>query len=150
MTATDKTHVRITDGGTPEFLTWQEFCNDVEAAKKGVRSRKVRTVSGDDNGRAYHIVYADGRKVTVRPATDADQPAPAAVTEPELTKTMAAYLLRGRNNQDGFFTRNIRNGGGTCGALLRRGLIERRQDGPSGDAYYYTPAGLELAHRLAK
>lgn len=80
QTAT-RTHARITDDGAPELITWQEFCDEIEAAKKGVRRRTVRTVSGDDNGRTYYIAYADGRRVTLRQATDADQPAPAAGLE---------------------------------------------------------------------
>jgi hypothetical protein len=146
MTSTTA-YVRITNG-TPEFITWPEARDEVNAAQMGETKKLVETMTSDDNGRTHHITYTDGRKVTIRPATDADQPA-APAKAPKLTPLMVRCLVQGRNNRDGHYATNIRNGGGTSGALLRRGLIEHRADGPRGSAYYYTAAGLELAHRLA-
>jgi hypothetical protein len=92
MTA-NKTHVRITDGGAPELITWQEASDEVNAAQMGPKRRQlVRTMSSDDNGRTHHITYTDGRKVTVREATDADQPAPA---EPTIEDARRVISYRG-------------------------------------------------------
>jgi hypothetical protein len=76
MTST-ATHVRITNGGTPEFITAREALDEVNAAMMG-NKRAVRTMSTDQGGRAASIEYRDGRKVTIRPATEGDQPAPTA------------------------------------------------------------------------
>jgi hypothetical protein len=81
------THVRITDGGAPEFITARQALDEMNAAQMGPTKRNVRTASSDQDGRAMFITYVGGRKVHIRPATKNDRPAettPAPVeTQPE-------------------------------------------------------------------
>lgn len=79
--ATDNTHVRIIDGGTPELITAREALDEMNAAQMGPTKHKVQTASSDQGGKAMHITYMGGRKVHIRPATDADQPAQSGQRE---------------------------------------------------------------------
>lgn len=66
-----------------------------------------------------------------------------------LTARQAHALVRAAGNTDGLYGMNIGQGGGTAGALDRRGLIARRKDGPQGDGWYLTAAGRSVAGWLA-
>lgn len=70
------THVRIVNGGTPQLIPTREALDEMNAATIGNLRKDVRQMYA--NGGRAHIEYRDGRTVDLRPATEADLPAPEA------------------------------------------------------------------------
>jgi hypothetical protein len=142
MTNTETlTHVRIVNGGTPEFITVRAALDEIES---GMRDRKnVRTMSA--KGSHASMAYRTGETVVIRPATDDDRPQPASAPTVKLTPAMTHRLVQAAGNRDGHYAANIQQGGGTSGALLRRGLIA-----DTGDrGYCLTAAGFAAARSVS-
>lgn len=77
MTGTALTHVRITDGDWPRLITRQQAADEVNSAASGPLREQVVQMSASRTG--ANLTYADGRKVEIREATDAELAAPVAV-----------------------------------------------------------------------
>lgn len=62
----------------------------------------------------------------------------------KMTDRMAKALFNASGNKDGHYASNLGQGGGTGGALLRRGLIE-----PCADGYRVSAAGYKALEDTA-
>ncbi|MEY9937330.1 hypothetical protein [Streptacidiphilus sp. MAP5-3] len=143
----DKTHVRIING-VAELITWQEASDEVNAAQMGPKRRQlVRTMSSDDNGRTHHIDYYDGRKVTVRDATDADQPAASVPIEQPQERHVTPFA-GGKVHLD---TPGLRYDFPLCrtGAMTNSGTKYRQTDAPV-DCVHCTEQLRRQAARLER
>jgi hypothetical protein len=69
----DKTHVRIVNGGAPEFITNRQALDEINAGQMAPTKKNVRTMSCYRS--TATIEYRNGDTVQIRPATDADKPA---------------------------------------------------------------------------
>lgn len=137
-------HVRIVNGGVLELVTVRTVLDEMNLAQMSGRD-SVREMSA--KGSTARIVYTTGETVDLRPATDADRRL-VAVQVWSLSEHMAQSLVRAAVNGGGYYAKNLVNGGGTGGALLRRGLIEHRTTGTWDSAYYVTLAGQAVAASL--
>lgn len=157
-TTTDSlTHVRIVNDGTPEFITARAALDEMNAVQtdRNVR-RSVRRASITGRPSVADITYTSGDRVVIRPVTDADrEAAQPTVTIPKMTPRMVRSLVGSAGNPGGAYAKNIGahhaatgKAAGTAGALLTRGLIERRTTGVQGDGYYVSDLGQRVAAAL--
>ena len=77
------THVRIVNGGGPEFITVAEALAEMNSAMIGGTRKDVREMSASKS--SANIEYRDGRKVDIRPATTEEMTAAVTVQDTELT-----------------------------------------------------------------
>lgn len=157
-TTQNRTHVRIVNDGAPVLITARTALDEMNAVQmdKAVR-RTVRTASSTHQSKGMVITYTNGDVVRIRPATpeDVEDLDPNPVDVPKMTPLMVKVLRGAARNPGGAYAKNIGayhattgKAAGTSGALLRRGLIERRTEGVQGDGYYVTTYGLRVAAAL--
>jgi hypothetical protein len=150
----DLTHVRIVNSEAPVFITAKAALDEMNAVQMDREVRKtVSRASITGRPSQADITYKNGDRVVIRPARDEDRAAaPVTVDVPEMTPRMVRSLLGAASNPGGTYAKNIGataacggKAGGTAGALLSRGLIERRTEGYQGDGYYVSELGQRVA-----
>ncbi|MFB7671297.1 hypothetical protein ACFC26_07750 [Kitasatospora purpeofusca] len=150
-------HVRIVNGAAPQVVSTSEALAEInDAMMEG--KRNVREMSASKSSANIH--YRDGRQVTLRPATtdeinefatsqDVQDEEIIRSLSPRMRTIVAGAVVR-QEFFDGHYAMNIKHGGGTDGALLRRGLIELREGAHTpGRTYYVTETAVRICRKLA-